>query len=232
MTELKFPVSEIFYSIDGEGARTGSPAIFIRLFGCNLDCSYCDSVYACKSEADKLGFRQMSLDEIILAVETFEPCRCITLTGGEPLIQGHIGDLISELRVRGYWVNIETNGSIDLAPIIVGQADKKSSMDYFFTMDWKSISSGEAPMMLTSNLKLLDTNDVLKFVVGSEEDLDQMRELLEHNPDIDAQIYVSPVWGKIEPSKIVAYILENKLTYVKVQVQLHKIIFDPTARGV
>jgi 7-carboxy-7-deazaguanine synthase len=234
MNEITFPVSEIFYSIDGEGSRTGSPAIFIRLFGCNLDCSYCDSTYACKSELDDLGFgfRKMSIDEIILAVETFEPCKCITLTGGEPLIHEHVGDLISELRVRGYWVNIETNGSIDLEPIIVGQADKKSSMDYFFTMDWKSISSGESSKMLSSNLELLDTNDVLKFVVGSQEDLDQMKDVLEANPEIDAQIYVSPVWGKIEPAEIVQYLLEKRLVYVKIQVQLHKIIYDPGARGV
>lgn len=232
MSEIKFPLSEIFYSIDGEGSRTGSPAIFIRLFGCNCKCSYCDSVYACESSNDTLGFRFVDLDEIILAVESFAPCKCVTLTGGEPLIHEHIDVLISELRVRGYWVNIETNGSIDLGPIIEKQANKKSSMDYFFTMDWKSISSGEASKMLSSNLELLDTNDVLKFVVGTEEDLDQMKQVLEANPEIDAQIYVSPVWGKIEPAKLVEYVLNNKLVYVKVQVQLHKIIFDPMARGV
>ena len=232
MGELTFPVSEIFYSIDGEGARTGSPAIFIRLFGCNLDCSYCDSVYACKADADKIGFTRKSIHEILLAVETFTPCKCITLTGGEPLIHEHIGDLISELRSAGYWVNIETNGAVDLGPIIVGQSDKKSSMDYFFTMDWKSISSGESSKMLSSNLELLDTNDVLKFVVGSEEDLEQMKQVLEANPEIDAQVYVSPVWGKIEPADIVHYLLMNRLVYVKVQVQLHKIIYDPNKRGV
>lgn len=232
MGELKFPISEIFYSIDGEGARTGSPAIFIRLFGCNLDCSYCDSIYACKADADKIGFTRKSIPEILLAVETFTPCKCITLTGGEPLIHEHIGELISELRSAGYWVNIETNGAVDLGPIIDSQADKKSSMDYFFTMDWKSISSGESSKMLSSNLELLDTNDVLKFVVGSEEDLEQMKQVLEANPEIDAQIYVSPVWGKIDPADIVHYLLMNRLVYVKVQLQLHKLIWSPDKRGV
>ena len=211
MGELTFPVSEIFYSIDGEGARTGSPAIFIRLFGCNLKCSYCDTRYACEADTPDengiVGYDLMDFDRILYNIKQYEPCKCITLTGGEPLIHEHIGDLISELRSAGYWVNIETNGAVDLGPIIVGQADKKSSMDYFFTMDWKSISSGESSKMLASNLELLDTNDVLKFVVGSEEDLEQMKQVLEANPEIDAQIYVSPVWGKIDPADIVHYLL-------------------------
>jgi 7-carboxy-7-deazaguanine synthase len=237
MDKLTFPVSEIFYSIDGEGARTGAPTIFIRLFGCNLDCTYCDSQYACKadfSDCDgSISFDRMDIDKILYHIERFYPCKCITLTGGEPLINKHVGELIFELRKRGYWVNIETNGSIDLGKVIDSQPEsKKGPMDYFFTMDWKSISSGESDKMLTSNLELLETTDVLKFVVGSQEDLDQMKHVLEDNPEIDAQIYVSPVWGKIDPADIVAYLLENKLVYVKVQLQLHKLIWEPDKRGV
>lgn len=230
MEDLTFPVSEIFYSIDGEGCRTGAPTIFIRLFGCNLECSYCDSLYACKT--DRGSFSQMTIFDIVTAVETYKPCQCITLTGGEPLVHNGVGELVSELRRRGYWVNIETNGSIDLEPFIVGQADKTSPMDYFFTMDWKSLSSGEADKMIESNLELLETTDVLKFVVGDAEDLAQMRDLLQAHPDLDAQVYVSPVWGAIEPADIVEYLLNNKLVYVKVQVQLHKIIWDSEMRGV
>jgi 7-carboxy-7-deazaguanine synthase len=237
MEQKTFPVSEIFYSIDGEGARTGAPTIFIRLFGCNLDCTYCDSKYACKADSsdcdNSSSFDTMGIDKILYHIERFEPCKCITLTGGEPLINKHVGELIFELRKRGYWVNIETNGSIDLGKVIDSQPEsKKGPMDYFFTMDWKSISSGESDKMLTSNLELLETTDVLKFVVGSQEDLDQMKHVLEDNPEIDAQIYVSPVWGKIDPADIVAYLLENKLVYVKVQLQLHKLIWDSDKRGV
>ena len=105
-------------------------------------------------------------------------------------------------------------------------------MDYFFTMDWKSISSGESDKMFANNLQRLDSNDVLKFVVGDKEDLEQMKGVLDDYPELDAQIYVSPVWGQIEPSEIVEYILNNKLVYVKTQVQLHKIIWDPEKRGV
>lgn len=235
METKTLPVSEIFYSIDGEGARTGAPTIFIRLFGCNLKCTYCDTKYACKKEDGVFGFEDKTLDEILEAVKTYEPCRCITLTGGEPLIHPAAAELVTLLRANGYWVNIETNGSIDLEPFIEEQekfGPKKSTMDYFFTMDWKSITSGECTAMLKSNLDLLETTDVLKFVVGNEDDLNQMKKLLEEYPDIDAQIYVSPVWGEITPAHIVEYILNNQLVYVKVQVQLHKIIWHPNKRGV
>lgn len=234
MSEKTLPVSEIFYSIDGEGARTGAPAIFIRLFGCNLDCSYCDSIYACRQTECKTPFKTMTIDEIVLAAETFAPCKCVTLTGGEPLIHKNAAALVDKLRYAGFWVNIETNGSVDLAEFTsqLDIPDKKSAMDYFFTMDWKSISSNECHKMKSSNLEFLEANDVLKFVVADEADLNQMKELLEKYPDIDAQIYVSPVWGKITPDKIVEYILNNQLVYVKVQVQLHKIIYHPDRRGV
>lgn len=227
-----FPVCELFCSVEGEGARTGAPAIFIRLFGCNLDCSYCDTTYACKNIDNANPYKWMTSEDIIQDISKYQPCRCVTLTGGEPLIHQGIGELIQKLRDAGYWVNIETNGAVDLEPIINSQTAKRSAMDYFFTMDWKSLSSGESDKMIASDLELLESTDVLKFVVGSREDLDQMKQLLEDNPEIDAQIYVSPVWGKIEPVDIVKYILDNQLVYVKVQVQLHKTIFDPMARGV
>ena len=133
MKQKTLPVSEIFYSIDGEGARTGAPAIFIRLFGCNLDCTYCDTKYACKKEDGVFGFKDMTIDQILEAVRTYEPCKCITLTGGEPLIHPAAAELVRVLREEGYWVNIETNGSIDLEPFIAEQdklGPKKSSMDY------------------------------------------------------------------------------------------------------
>ena len=235
MGQKTLPVSEIFYSIDGEGARTGAPAIFIRLFGCNLKCTYCDTKYACYKQEGVISFNDMTIDRIVEAVKTYEPCKCITLTGGEPLIHPAACELVTALRENGYWVNIETNGSIDLEPFIAEQdrfGPKKSSMDYFFTMDWKSISSGESTRMCKSNLDLLEATDVLKFVVGSDDDLDQMKRLLKDYPDIDAQIYVSPVWGEIAPDHIVEFLLRNKLVYVKMQLQLHKLIWSPDKRGV
>jgi 7-carboxy-7-deazaguanine synthase len=239
MEQKTLPVSEIFYSIDGEGARTGAPTIFIRLFGCNLKCTYCDTRYACEAETPDengiVGYDLMDFDRILYNIRRYEPCKCITLTGGEPLIHPAAAELVTVLRENGYWVNIETNGSIDLEPFITEQdkfGPKKSSMDYFFTMDWKSITSGESTAMLKSNLDLLEATDVLKFVVGSDDDLNQMKKLLEDYPDLDAQIYVSPVWGEIAPDYIVEYLLRNKLVYVKIQVQLHKVIWRPDKRGV
>lgn len=236
MEEFKLPVAEIFYSIDGEGVRTGLPVIFIRLFGCNLNCSYCDTRYACKAdEADEngiVGFDMMDFDRIMFNIKQYEPCKCITLTGGEPLIHENTARLVMLLRQNGYEVNIETNGAVDLRPFIVYQDGFDSPGEYFFTMDWKSISSGESDKMLVENLGVLETHDVIKFVVGSIEDLDQMRELLEHHQGLKAQVFVSPIWNQISPRLLVEYVLEHKLTDVRVQVQLHKIIWDPNKRGV
>lgn len=236
MEEFKLPVAEIFYSIDGEGVRTGLPVIFIRLFGCNLNCSYCDTRYACKTdEADEngiVGFDMMDFDRIMFNIKQYEPCKCITLTGGEPLIHENTARLVMLLRQNGYEVNIETNGSVDIRPFIVYQDGFDSPGDYFFTMDWKSISSGESDEMIVQNLSVLETHDVIKFVVGSIEDLDQMRELLEHHQGLKAQVFVSPIWNQISPRLLVEYVLEHKLTDVRVQVQLHKIIWDPNKRGV
>ena len=236
MSDIKLPVSEIFYSIDGEGVRTGLPVIFIRLFGCNLNCSYCDTRYACKAdEADEdgiVGFDMMDFDRIMFNIKQYEPCKCITLTGGEPLIHENTARLVMLLRKNGYEVNIETNGAVDLRPFIVYQEGFDSPGEYFFTMDWKSISSGESDKMIVENLGVLETHDVIKFVVGSIEDLDRMKEVIKSHPNLDAQVYVSPIFGQIEPADIVAYVLENELVNVKVQVQLHKVIFDPAARGV
>lgn len=236
MEAFKLPVAEIFYSIDGEGVRTGLPVIFIRLFGCNLNCSYCDTRYACKAdEADEngiVGFDMMDFDRIMFNIKQYEPCKCITLTGGEPLIHENTARLVMLLRQNGYEVNIETNGAVDLRPFIVYQEGFDSPGEYFFTMDWKSISSGESDKMIVENLGVLETHDVIKFVVGSIEDLDQMRELLEYHQGLKAQVFVSPIWNQISPRLLVEYVLEHKLTTVRVQVQLHKIIWDPDKRGV
>jgi 7-carboxy-7-deazaguanine synthase len=236
MDEFKLPVAEIFYSIDGEGVRTGLPVIFIRLFGCNLNCSYCDTRYACKAdEAAENGiveFDMMEFDRILYKIKQYEPCKCITLTGGEPLIHKDAARLVRLLRENGYEVNIETNGAVDIRPFIMYQEAFGCDGEYFFTMDWKSISSGESDKMVVDNLSVLKNHDVLKFVVGSTEDLDQMRELLEKNPGLKAQVFVSPIWNQISPRQLVEYVLEHKLTDVRVQVQLHKIIWDPNKRGV
>ena len=220
-------ISEIFLSIDGEGIRTGYPVIFIRAHGCQLRCSYCDSMYSVEGS----DFVDMTIDEILKKVSSYS-CKRITFTGGEPLIQNDALDVIKRLVRSGYEVNIETNGAIDLSNL------RDPSWCYGFmrdniiiTMDWKSISSKMSKHMLQSNLKYLDNKDVLKFVVSSQEDLEQMKELITTNK-LNCNIFVSPIFGKIEPSDIVKYVLDNNLNDIRVQLQIHKIIWDSNMRGV
>lgn len=221
MGEAEFNVVEIFDSIDGEGKRTGELTTFIRLAGCNLRCSYCDTPYGLEfTQGDK-----MTTTEIINACKEFGN-KNITLTGGEPLARVFIGDLITELALNDFEVNIETNGSVPLY-----KAPKLKNV--FYTMDYKCPSSSVEDKMDLENLKFLDEDDVLKFVVGSAEDLDKTWTILdEYKPK--AQVYISPVFGKIEPVEIVNYMKHHKKSFAnaRVQVQLHKIIWNPDERGV
>ena len=215
-------VVEIFKSIDGEGKRAGLPTVFIRLYGCNLNCSYCDTLYGCAGDNYKL----MSVSEIMDVVNKFA-IPSVTVTGGEPLVHPGIHTLISSLTSNGYHVNIETNGSKRL-PRSWGKKNK-----LFYTVDYKCPFSKMERFMCMENLEpgVLRKKDVLKFVVGSREDLERARYIIETYEPV-AKIYFSPVFGKIEPREIVDFLLENKLHHCRVQVQLHKIIWDPKERGV
>ena len=221
MGEPELQVVEIFDSIDGEGKRTGELATFIRLAGCNLRCSYCDTPYG-------LEFNQgnkMKLSEIISKCKEYGN-KNITLTGGEPLARIYVNDLIEELILNGFEVNIETNGSIPLY-------NTPKLKNVFYTMDYKCSSSEVEDKMDLKNLDFLDEEDVLKFVVGNELDLSNCKYILE-NHNIKAQVYISPVFGKIEPVEIVNYMKAHKKLFknARVQVQLHKIIWNPDERGV
>lgn len=214
--EHLFKVNEIFKSIDGEGLRTGLPVTFIRLNGCNLKCKYCDTKYACSTNEYKL----MTINEIVQEVLHLKSTR-VTLTGGEPLLDSYTNDLIIDLMASGIEVNVETNGSIDISQCPAN----------IITMDYKCGASGMEHLMNTNNLELLGRHDVLKFVVGSISDLDRMKEIIE-NYKLRCRVYVSPVFGMIEPRELVEYVLANNLEDVTVQVQLHKIIWNPNMRGV
>lgn len=216
-------VNEIFRSIEGEGIRAGYPAIFIRLFGCNLGCSYCDTKYSC-SGAD---YVEKSVNEIVAACEQYSPVKRVTITGGEPLIHQDIRLLVFELIKLGYEINIETNGSIDISPFT--EFDK-----VIITMDWKSPNSGMNEMMNSRNLDKLRKQDVLKFVVGSPADLFEMERVVNSmGPFLCCQIFVSPVFGKINLVDIANFITKRAgLVDCRLQVQLHKIVWDPLTRGV
>lgn len=222
MEDRMYKVNEIFVSIDGEGVRTGLPTVFIRLYGCNLKCSYCDTRYSCENSE----YTEMSLMDILEQVLSYGVPR-VTLTGGEPLIHEGVKDLINSLVVNGIEVNIETNGAVDLSDFW----EFRYSSKVIITMDYKCASSGMEDKMLLWNLKLLQPKDVIKFVVSNYNELEKMEYILEES-ECKAQPYVSPVFGAIEPKELVEYVLDNKLNNVKVQVQLHKIIWNPNMRGV
>lgn len=221
-------INEIFYSIEGEGIRAGIPCIFIRTYGCNLNCSYCDSNYACKGDE----YVEMTPVEILNKISDY-PTKYVTLTGGEPLLQKGAINLIEDLCRHGYKVNIETNGAVDLSSINKFREEhwRLLSDDLIITMDWKSISSGMSSAMLIDNLKYLKSQDVLKFVVGSNEDLIQMKQFLDSNRIYTKNIFVSPIFGDIEPKTIVEFILSNTPN-VRMQLQIHKFIWDANMRGV
>lgn len=217
---MTIPIIEIFNSIEGEGIRTGKLCTFIRTARCCLRCKRCDTTYSYE------GGTEMTVDQIIKEVEKFG-CKTVTLTGGEPLLHKEVyTHLLTRLLEQQYDVNIETNGSIDLSV-----CDRKKHQKLMFTMDWKAISTGMSDKMLISNLPLLEERDVLKFVVETDEDLDQMKQVITDN-DLKCHIFVSPIFGEIEMSHIVDYMKENKLYDVRLQCQLHKIIYPIDMRGV
>ena len=208
----EWPVNEIFFSIDGEGKRAGSLAAFIRLAGCNLRCSYCDTAYAFDEG------KSMRIEAIAEAVKGWKN---VTVTGGEPLCQD-IHVLLQ--RLREHEVNIETNGSVDVTPY-------HAYPWVFFTLDYKCPSSGMESSMLEKNFQTLRPQDVLKFVVGDMEDLRTAQRVCEkYEPN--CLVYLSPVFGKIEAKEIVEYMKSARYKNWRLQLQLHKYIWPPDARGV
>lgn len=222
MEDRTYKVNEIFASIDGEGIRTGLSAVFIRLYGCNLKCSYCDTRYSCENKE----YKEMTLMDILEKVLSYNIPR-VTLTGGEPLIHEGVKDLINSLVLNGIEVNIETNGAVDLNEFWQFRYSSK----VIFTMDYKCASSGMEDKMKLGNLHLLQPKDVIKFVVSNYNELEKMEYILKES-ECKARPYVSPVFGAIDPKDLVEYVLDNELNNVTVQVQLHKIIWNPNMRGV
>lgn len=214
-------VVEIFESIDGEGSRAGLPVTFIRLFGCNLRCSYCDSLYALEGK----NYTEMAIEDIMHKVRQLDH-KAITLTGGEPLIHKDVKLLIKELTGAGFRVNIETNGAVDIT-------DYVRKRNIMVTLDYKCPSSKMEDKMILDNLNLVSIKDVVKFVVGSKEDLQKAKKIIwDYDLQGKTNVFISPVFGEIEPKEIVEFILKEHLDNVKVQLQLHKFIWDPNMKGV
>lgn len=218
-------INEIFKSISGEAARAGFPVIFIRTYGCNLRCTYCDSMYALEGG----DYKVMTPEEIVGECYNYGTKR-VVFTGGEPLLQPDAPELIDLLCNYGYEVEIETNGAVDLQEFHKKLTTKRNDL-LSYTMDFKSIASGMSHKMLTSNFEFLTSKDVVKFVVGCQQDLEQMKAILD-SCKVCAQVFVSPIFGQIEPADIVKFVLDNDLHNVRTQLQIHKIIWDKDKRGV
>ncbi len=212
---MALKVSEIFHSIQGESSRSGQPCVFIRLTGCNLRCAYCDTSYAYEQG------RLMEIPEIVDRVRGLR-CDLVEVTGGEPLIQAETPPLIGRLLDAGHTVLLETNGSMD-----IGVVDPRCVR----IVDIKCPSSGMSGKNDLRNLKKLRARDELKLVIGSREDYEFARGLLSILPPARRRINFSPVFGMLAPRTLAEWILEDRLP-VRLNLQLHKIIWGPEARGV
>ncbi len=187
-------VNEIFYSIQGESSFAGRPCVFVRLTGCNLRCTWCDTAYAFHEG------RRMDLDEIVRTVET-HPARLVELTGGEPLLQPDALTLMHQLADRGWTVLLETGGSLELAgvdPRVVRIVDVKCP------------GSGESERNLWSNLAGLREMDEVKFVIADRADFDFAGQVLDERlRGFEGTVHLSPVWGRLEPAALARWILES-----------------------
>ncbi len=219
----EFRVAERFVSINGEAAHAGELAVFIRFTVCNLCCSYCDTAWANAENAPYSIETEESLCDFVKA----SGARNVTLTGGEPLLQKELPALVKALCAIPVRVEIETNGSQPIAALA------QSPDRPVFTLDYKLPSSGMEGFMLKENYAFLQKHDSVKFVAGSREDLCRAEEVInQYDLTNRCHVYLSPVFGKIEPREMVDFMVERKLSGVRLQLQLHKYIWDPMERGV
>jgi 7-carboxy-7-deazaguanine synthase len=210
-------INEIFFSIQGESLYSGVPCIFVRLAGCNLRCTYCDTTYAWDEGVP------METKEIVKKIKSFD-CKLVEITGGEPLIQAETPSLISSLIDSGYTVLLETNGSLDI---------RKVSPTCIKVMDIKCPSSKECHKNLLENIQYLGIKDQVKFVIGCREDYLFARNISQtYCMNLtDGNILFSVNTGTLKPSELAAWILEDCLQ-VRFHMQLHKIIWPDIERGV
>ena len=245
-------VIEIFASIDGEGSRQGLLTTFLRLHDCNIRCSYCDTTYSYGIDS---VFTEMTASEVANVIESLGNHR-ITITGGEPLLQeAAVVELIDELnRRKAETMQDNTSGQAGSTCIIdIDKFDKREMLNnslydfnietngtiipsfhrdnVWFTYDYKTPSSLAEESMNIDIFKVATERDLIKFVVGSPEDLDCMRRIIDQYPTA-AQIYVSPVWGQIEAVLIIDYMKAYNLQNVRFQLQIHKFVWDPDTKGV
>ncbi len=208
-------VSEIFFSLQGEGTRAGRPCVFVRFTGCDLRCVYCDTAYAFHGGTD------MSQEEILAEVAR-HPCKLVLLTGGEPMLQRDLPALAQALLARGYEVTLETHGQRPLGGL---------PAEVVKIVDVKTPGSGE----VTTDFAYLDhlaRQDEVKFVVSSRADFDWSLEVVRrHALEGRVHLLFSPVWGNVEPQALAAWMLASGVG-ARLSLQIHKVIWGAEARGV
>jgi 7-carboxy-7-deazaguanine synthase len=216
----EFDLNEIFYSIQGEGTRAGLPCVFVRLHGCKLRCSYCDTKYAIDRRHGGERVSALTIDERVRGYR----CNFVEFTGGEPLEQPSVFALMKYYCDEGFTVAVETGGHVDTAP-----CDER----VIRIIDMKTPSSKMMPMNMYSNCMNLRPHDEVKFVIGSREDYEWSRGIVQQY-DLHthtAAVLFSPVFGTVEYKTIVEWILADRLP-VRFQLQMHKFIWHPDERGV
>jgi 7-carboxy-7-deazaguanine synthase len=210
-------VKEIYLSVQGESSHAGLLCSFVRLTGCHLRCTYCDSEFAFK------GGARMKNAEVVAQVKALR-APLVEVTGGEPLLQPGVYPLMEALLAEGLTVLLETSGAIDVR--LVPPAVHK-------IVDMKTPSSGESDRNDYRNFSSMNANDELKFVIGSREDYDWARKLITGHQLLAKPfgLLFSTVFGKLHPRELAEWIIEDRLP-VRFQLQLHKYVWDPNARGV
>lgn len=207
---------EIFCSIQGESSYTGYPCIFIRLAECNLRCNYCDTQYSYTANFS------MNIESILDEIRKYHPVKLVEITGGEPLLQAEITDLVASLLENKYEVLLETNGSLPLDNI-----DQRVHK----IIDVKTIKSGSENSFCMSNLDCMTERDELKFVISDYADYVWSKEFIFENKLLGRNILFSPVFDRIAPDILVSWIVEDRLN-VRFQLQIHKYIWNPNKQGV
>jgi len=207
---VELRITEIFFSLQGEARTVGLPTVFVRLTGCPLRCGYCDSAYAF------YGGNKMALEEILDQVSAYGS-QYVCVTGGEPLAQGDVRQLLTALCDMGKSVSLETSGAMSIADI-----DERVSV----VMDIKTPGSGEAHRNLANNVPLLKQKDQIKFVLCSRDDYEWARFKIENEQlsERTADILFSPSFGQLDPRELADWIIADRLP-VRMQIQLHKYLW-------
>jgi len=210
-------INEIFYSVQGESSYAGRPCVFVRLTACDLRCSWCDTPYAFYEGTKR------SLESVLAEVDAYS-CPLVEVTGGEPLLQADVYPLLESLLARGRTVLLETGGHRSTERVPAGVVT---------ILDVKCPGSGESEKNDWTNLERLQPHDEVKFVIKDRTDYEYARDVIARH-DLarrSAAIHFSPVHGVMDARTMAEWVLADKLP-VRVQLQLHKYIWDPATRGV